>query len=406
MKNILSTINSWSPLLKIGLTVLVFTSFGSLYWYFNHSNNRYPTITVDTGDITVTVKASGHVAAAGSAELYAPATGILTEVTVVDGQYVEAGDILAKLTSTATPQQQQAAYANYKAAQVSRLTAQQNQLKYQKQLEDARNSVLSAQTQVDRLNQDLIAHRGNTETSRGYTQLEIDTINGGLTSAQRNFDLVESQYLDAADGIDAARAAEAANYQSYLNLTDQDITAPSPGQIVNINYAKGDRVIAETSTKAEPLFVLTDFSHLRIQVPISERFINQVAIDQPTTVTFEALPDVTATGIVSHIDTIGQPDNGLVTYNATITLDQPSTSIRPGMSADVTITTQTVDQTTRVPNAALQTADQGIAVAIYSADGSITYIPITVGAKDDQYTQVISGIQPSTTIINQSITPD
>ena len=68
-------------------------------------------------------------------------------------------------------------------------------------------------------------------------------------------------------------------------------------------------------------------------VAFSESDITKVKVGQPATVTLDALSGVELAGHVSSISTLGTDNDGVVSYDATLTLDQRNSSVRPGMSA-------------------------------------------------------------------------
>ena len=88
-------------------------------------------------------------------------------------------------------------------------------------------------------------------------------------------------------------------------------------------------------------------------VAFSESDISKVKVGQPATVTLDALPGVELAAHVSS-DLAGRYDlsSGVVSYNATLTLDQNDSQVKPGMSASASVITGQASGVT-VPNAAV-----------------------------------------------------
>ena len=87
-------------------------------------------------------------------------------------------------------------------------------------------------------------------------------------------------------------------------------------------------------------------------VAFSESDISKVKVGQPATVTFDALPGVELAAHVTSISTVGTTSSGVVTYDATLTLDQNDSRVKPGMSASASVITgQAAGR--HVPNAAV-----------------------------------------------------
>ena len=72
-------------------------------------------------------------------------------------------------------------------------------------------------------------------------------------------------------------------------------------------------------------------------VAFSESDITKVKVGQPATVTLDALSGVELAAHVSSISTLGTDNDGVVSYDSTLTLDQHNSSVRPGMSASAAV---------------------------------------------------------------------
>jgi multidrug efflux pump subunit AcrA (membrane-fusion protein) len=85
----------------------------------------YTSQKVEKSNITEVVTESGNISLNGKINVYSPTEGVVTEVLVKNGDYVEEGDILFKAESSATEQESQQAYSTYLSA-VSTLNAAQS----------------------------------------------------------------------------------------------------------------------------------------------------------------------------------------------------------------------------------------------------------------------------------------
>ncbi|HNQ31938.1 MAG TPA: hypothetical protein PKJ68_05640, partial [Candidatus Woesebacteria bacterium] len=81
--------------------------------------SEYVTTKVIRSDIVEIVDESGIVKISGQTHIYSPTTGIIEELYVGNGDYVEIGDELLKVRSTATEQETQIALANYLSAKTA-----------------------------------------------------------------------------------------------------------------------------------------------------------------------------------------------------------------------------------------------------------------------------------------------
>src|SRR5258708_4514502 len=89
---------------------------------------KYQTAQVQRDSIISTISESGNVSSSNQTNVTSSTNGILTETYVHNSDEVVTGQNLFKVKSTATPQEQAAAYASYLSAVNSEKTAEQSQL--------------------------------------------------------------------------------------------------------------------------------------------------------------------------------------------------------------------------------------------------------------------------------------
>jgi len=96
--------------------------------FFGGQKQQYTFDTVSKGTITQLVTENGNVISSNETDVYSPTTGELAQIYVKNGDHVNQGDKLFTIQSTATPQEQAVAYANYEAALSALTTAQNNKV--------------------------------------------------------------------------------------------------------------------------------------------------------------------------------------------------------------------------------------------------------------------------------------
>ena len=114
-------------------------------------------------------------------------------------------------------------------------------------------------------------------------------------------------------------------------------------------------------------------------VAFSESDISKVSVGQPATVTMDALTGVELAAHVSSISTVGTTSSGVVSYNATLTLDQTNSQVKPGMSASATVITGQVQGVT-VPNQAI-TGTGSLATVNLLQNGKAVQKQVIVGLR-------------------------
>ena len=125
-------------------------------------------------------------------------------------------------------------------------------------------------------------------------------------------------------------------------------------------------------------------------VAFSESDISSVHVGQPATVTLDALAGVQLAAHVSSIALVGSTSSSVVSYDATLTLDQNDSRVKPGMSASASVITAQASGVT-VPNAAV-TGSGSLGTVNLMKDGKEVSQQVVVGVRGDSRTQIISGV--------------
>jgi macrolide-specific efflux system membrane fusion protein len=125
-------------------------------------------------------------------------------------------------------------------------------------------------------------------------------------------------------------------------------------------------------------------------VSLSESDVSKVKVGQPATVTLDALTGVELGAHVTGISTVGTTTSGVVSYSATLTLDQANSQVKPGMSAAASIVVAQA-QGVNVPNAAVS-GTGSIATVTLDSNGKKTQKQVAVGLRGTTRTQIVSGL--------------
>lgn len=180
-------------------------------------------------------------------------------------------------------------------------------------------------------------------------------------------------------------AAEARVQAAQANLELPRITAPFSGTITSVQVKPGDQVGVGT-----PAFGLADFSRMLVDVQVSEVDIDQIGLDQQSSITFDAILGKEYHGVVSEVDLVGAPDQGVVSFNVTIELSDADDSVRQGLTAAVNIVTNRLENVLVVPNRAVRVVN-GNRVVYVLQDGQPKQVQVELGVSSDLDSQVLSG---------------
>ena len=417
----------------------------------------YQTTTVQLGTLTSTVEGAGTVASTQSANLSWSTSGQVGNVNAQIGAQVKAGDILAtlvrdslsqsnlesalvtaqenlaQLTSPAAIASAQAAVA---ADEQALYKAQINvgNLNYhdagaianaQAALTVAQNALTTAQNNYNNLalpdsdNRKAQAYQAMYGAQLKYnsalytfnalsghaTQASIDAANAALALAKANLAQDQDYLTDLTGGTvppDATGPALLKLEQAKLavqtaqeNLAENSLTAPFDGTVTQANAIPGDIV-----SSGEQVFRIDNLSSLVVAVNVTEIDINSIKVGQSATITFNAIPNKTYTGTVIKTDLAGTVGNNSTTFSSTVQITNADALIKPGMAANVTITTNEVANALLVPSTSIFTDSSGQQYVYLIQNGTPTAVNVTVGAVSDTTTQITGNtLQEGDTIV-------
>lgn len=148
-------------------------------------------------------------------------------------------------------------------------------------------------------------------------------------------------------------SARAALSKAKANLGYCTIKAPVSGVVVSRAVDVGQTVAASFNTPT--LFVIAqDLTKMKMLAAIDEADIGQVQPGQKGQFTVDSFPDEQFKGTVSQVRLEPVVSQNVVTYNVQIEVDNPDLKLRPGMTANVSILTQSKDGVLKAPAAALR----------------------------------------------------
>ena len=201
---------------------------------------------------------------------------------------------------------------------------------------------------------------------------------------------------------ESLRSAEISMQNLQDTMNNYTITAPISGTIIEKDAKVGDAV-----KTGDTLCIVYDLSYLEMNINVDELQISSISVGQKVQITADAVPDKTYVGTVTRVSMKGTANGGTTTYPVSIRIDDTD-GLRPGMNANAEIVVAEAKNALVVPNAAvvrgsyvLVTKDSPSAAnadtAMEAPEGFV-YVPVKTGVSDDDYTQIVSGIQEGDTI--------
>jgi HlyD family secretion protein len=268
---------------------------------------QYQTTAVTRGDVTQVVTATGTLNPVTNVTVGSQISGIIQTLYVDWNSPVKANQVVAQLDP-----------ATYKAS-----------------VAQAEGDLANAKANLE-LNAIQAKRTSDLFTNNLISGSDYDTAMANLHQAQAMVQIKQAS-------LDNAR----------VNLSRCTIYSPVDGTVISRNVDVGQTVAASLS--APTLFVIAnDLTQMQIDANVSEADIGSVEEGQPVTFTVDAFPERKFTGRVMQIRNSPTTVQNVVTYDAVIEVSNPDLKLRPGMTANASITTAQRSGVLKVPNAALR----------------------------------------------------
>lgn len=277
------------------------------------------------GTFTTTVEAKGQLKPISASVVSPSVDGTVAQINVQAGQSVNEGDVLMTIKNDEL---------DNAVAEAQRAVAAA-----QEDLNNAKAALAAAQAAP--------ATDGDGSTAPSYANANANAV----SSAQRNL-----------------ASAQATLEQATAKAAERTVKAPSSGNIVELNAkvgatVTGGMVIGEGDTSGgKQCMQIADLSKMKVTVQVGEKDIAKIAVGQSANVTYPAFPDIVSQGTVTAIASVANSDSsygsgGSVTFNVDILIEAPDSRLKPGMTAEVSVVTEKLDDVVMVPTMALMTED-------------------------------------------------
>jgi len=285
------------------------------------SQPSYTLATVERGDLTLSVSATGALSPLITVLVGSQVSGTIEKVNVDFNSQVKKGDVIAQIEPSlfnAKVAQEQANFDSAKADQ-----------------EKAWVGVLDARRQLERSRR-LFERKMVAESDVDAAQFSYDSGS------------VEHKLKKA-----AVAQAEATLQQAQVNLAHSTIYAPIDGVVLSRDVDVGQTVAA--SLQAPTLFTIAqELSRMQIETDVDEAFIGMIRQGQTVSFTVFAYPEQIFHGTLVQIRLNPKVESDVVLYNCIIHVDNADLKLKPGMTATVTVEVESRRNVLKIPNAALR----------------------------------------------------
>lgn len=353
---------------------------------------------VKTRNITQTVSATGKIYPEYQVVVTPEVTGEIVALPVKEGDRVRKGDILIKIKADAYVAQRQRAEAN---------------------LQSAKANLNMRKAELDKVEQD-------------YNR--IKELHSKKLASDAELENVKSLYLSSKAMYEGATAnvlqSEAALKETLEQLYKTTIYSPISGTITQLNVELGERVLGSGFSQGTNIMTVSDLSSMEARVEVDENDVVLVSLGDTAKVKVDAFGDKRFTGIVTQIGNSAKSSGfgtqeQVVNFEVRIRLINPETTLRPGMSCNADIETETVFDVVSVPIQSVTSRDKSfnkkeeetdgpdvkvdkkqndkIQEVVFIIEGNkAKQVNVTTGISDDNYIHIKSGLKGGEKVVNGS----
>lgn len=299
--------------LWLGVTLALIALGALALWIFRPSPVQFVTGTVTQGPLTVIVSATGTLKPLNQVDVGAEISGRIVSISADFNDHVTKGQVLAELDTQELKAKVVQSEAN---------------------IANARATLAETRAKRDRM------------VALGRTGI----------SSKENLDIAQASYERAEAAV---KQAQALLDVDRTNLSRAEIRAPIDGIVLDRKVEAGQTVASVFQTPV--LFTLAeDLKRMRLIVDVDEADVGRVKNGQAATFTVDAYFGRRFSATVQEFRNAPHTNEGVVTYEAVLTVDNADLALRPGMTANADIVSSTLKDARLIPNGALRFTPPGV----------------------------------------------
>ncbi len=351
--------------------------------------------------ITQKVPATGKIDPELKIAITPEVTGEIVALPVKEGDHIKKGDVLIKIKADAYAAQLQSAQANLQSAKFT-----QNQRK----------------AELDKVTLDYSRVK-ELHTKKLVSDAELESSKSSFLGSKAMHDAAQS-YVQQNEGT-VKQAVE------QLNKTT--ILSPIDGIVTQLNVRLGERVLGSGFSQGTNIMTVADLSNIQAIVDVNENDIIHITKGDTARVSVDAFGDRKFIGIVTEIgNSAKQSSTGtqdqVINFEVKIKLTEPDVNLRPGMSCNASIETDTKSNVIAVPIPSVtarsetkaESTDKGESdaqkqaaakkkdnnkpdeIVFLTNNNKAKTAKVKTGISDDNYIEILSGLSGGEEVVTGS----
>ncbi|MCK9211021.1 MAG: efflux RND transporter periplasmic adaptor subunit [Ignavibacteriaceae bacterium] len=350
--------------------------------------------------ITQTVSATGKINPEFKVVITPEVTGEIVQLPVKEGQVVKKGELLIKIKADAYVAQKQRSEAS---------------------LLSAKSSLAQRKAELDKITSD-------------YNRMK--ELHAKKLSSDADLETAKSNYLSTAAGYEALKAnvlqSEASLKETIESLNKTTIYSPMAGVITQLNVELGERVLGSGFSQGTDIMTVSDLTSMEARVDVDENDVVLISVGDTAYIKVDAFGDKDIKGVVTQIGNsaktsgLGSQEQ-VVNFEVRIRVTNLENNLRPGMSCNADIRTETVENVLSVPLQSVTArgdfnmpkedgAEESMAkvvekksngnkpeeIVFIVENGKAKSKKVKTGLSDDNYIEVKEGLKGGEEVVNGS----
>ena len=345
-------------------------------WLLLACSKKEESISPTTGNITESVYASGTIKSANQYQAFVAVSGIIEEIYVQEGQEVEVGTPLLRVSN----ETQKFNLENAKlSANFNDQANNQGKLVEAEAIAQTSKSKLKLDSSLFARQKALWAQQVGTRVA--YEQAELN-----FQSSKANYVSAQQRLTDLRRLINFSSAQTKKNVQiSARQSEDFILKSQVKGTVFNLLKEKGELVSPQT-----PIAVLGNAQNLTLEMQVDENDIFQVKLGQQVAVTFDAYKNQVFEAKVTKIATIMNERNKTFLVEANFT--KAPEKLFPNVTFEANIILRTKQNALILPRNYLKNDSM-----VTLVDGSTRIVKL--GLTDFQKAEILQGLSSKDQVV-------
>ena len=390
-----------------------------------HEGTKVTSEKVQKRTIIEIVNASGKIYPEIEVKVSPDISGEITELTVMEGDSVKKGQIVARIYADIYSIQ-----ANQAASGVAQSEAQ---------VANSEAALAALEAQLDQAQKSFEMQKQLFD-DKVISRNEFNVADANYRSAKANYNAAKQGIRGGVAAVESARSNLA---KANKDLGRTAVLAPMDGVVSLLSVKKGERVVGSNMMAGTEMLRIADMAKIEIRVDVSESDIPKVHLGDSAVVTVDAYNDRKFRGVVTQIASSNNGAAGQTALSNTSTdvtnykvyvrllpssyadlLATNSFPFRPGMSASADIQTRIHENVLSVPINAVTTRERtdstsvgkqvipgddetgglhddelDVVVFILDKEGTVKKAKVSTSIQDINYIEITKGLNEGDEVI-------